>query len=76
MQGRVKDLVDPAKAPTAAGCSSTNQYLLIFKSNGKSWTPTFVPGWKALSVAVEGQHAAVFTWKFLQHRKIQRKDEK
>lgn len=31
---------------------------------------------KHFSVAVEGQHAAVFTWKFLQHRKIQRKDEK
>lgn len=64
------------KKTTAADCSSTCQFLLIFKSNGKSWIPTFVPGWKAPSVAVEGQHAAAFTWKFLQRRKIQSKDEK
>lgn len=65
-----------AKASPAADCSSPYQYLFIFKSNGKSWITTFVSSWKVLSGAVEGQHAAVFTWKFLQHRKIQSKDEK
>jgi len=43
-----------AEAPTAADCSSTYDFLLIFRSNGKSWMPAFVPSWKALSVGCRG----------------------
>lgn len=52
-------------------CSRLFKHLRIsLRSNGKSQIPTFVTSWKALSVAVEGQHAAALPGNFYSTEKF------